>query len=155
MTIARVDAACADEVIVGTFGSERQDAVDQPPGDGDLGGEPAEEEPSLARNPSLEQLRRDLNDDVAVDNFVADFLDLLDIRLTGLQRLLQRGRIEDAVTALLTIETSGLMVGADDLADAAAELRRAVGVANTARVPALLERLTEVCEQTKRRFGRR
>jgi len=100
-------------------------------------------------NPSLQELRRDVNDDAVVDHFVADFLELLDERLLGLERLLQRHRIEDSVTALLTIETSSLMVGAHDLAATAATLRRAVGSADVHIVPGLYDELLAASERTK------
>ncbi len=127
------------------------ESPDQPAEPGEV--EPVNDHVSAVENSSLQQLRQELNDDAAVDHFVADFLDLLDDRLTGLDRFMQRSRIEDTVTALLTIETSGLMVGARELAAIAAELRRAVGDADTRHSAALLLQLHEAGEQTKRLLG--
>lgn len=102
-----------------------------------------------ADNPALRQLRADLGDDSAVDHFVADFVGLLDDRLAGLHHLLARRRIEAVVTALLTIETSSVMVGADRLAAGAKELREAFS-SDTSAVPGLLERLEGAARVAKR-----
>lgn len=99
-------------------------------------------------NPSLRDLRRQV-DDAAVDHFVADFLDLLDDRLTGLHELLLTQRTEEAVTALLSIETSGLMVGANQLAAAAAILRRSLAAGNVHRVETLFAQVIAASEHTK------
>lgn len=101
-----------------------------------------------ADNPSLRDLRRQV-DDAAVDHFVADFLDLLDDRLAGLHELLAAERTEDAITALLSIETSGLMVGANQLAAAAAILRRALAAGETHRVTELLAQVITASVSTK------
>lgn len=101
-----------------------------------------------ADNPSLRDLRGQV-DDAAVDHFVADFLDLLDDRLTGLRELLVAERTEDAITALLSIETSGLMVGANQLAAAAAVLRRSLAAGNHHRVEPLLAQVVAASENTK------
>lgn len=90
-----------------------------------------------------------MNDDTVVDHFVADFLGFLDDRLTGVARLLSGGQVEDAVTALLTIETSSLMVGANQLADAATILRRALSTGETERIDALHGELTAASERAK------
>lgn len=103
-------------------------------------------------NPSLQALRRELNDDAAVDHFVTDFLDLLDERLVSLEQLLRQNRIEATVTALLTIETSGQMVGAADLAAAAANLRTAVSAADARHVPDLYGELLVASAQTQAMF---
>jgi hypothetical protein len=100
-------------------------------------------------NPSLQALRREVNDDRVVDHFVADFLELLDDRLIGLARLLSSRQNEDAVTALLTIETSSLMVGANLLADTAATLRRTVTAGDTAQVPVQFDQLRTATERAK------
>ncbi|MGI8767977.1 MAG: hypothetical protein ACR2I1_02580 [Propionibacteriaceae bacterium] len=105
-----------------------------------------------AKNPSLQALRRELNDDAAVDHFVTDFLDLLDERLVSLEQLLRQNRIEATVTALLTIETSGQMVGAADLAAAAANLRTAVSAADARNVPDLYAELLVASAQTQAMF---
>ena len=100
-------------------------------------------------NPSLVELRREVNDDTVVDHFVADFLELLDDRLIGVARLLGSRQDEDAVTALLTIETSSLMVGANQLAATAAKLRRSVSAGDTAQVSGQFDELRTATERAK------
>ncbi len=75
-----------------------------------------------------------MNDDDVVDLFVADFFAALTDRIRDVAGLLVENRTEACVTVLFTLETSGAMVGADELARAAAALRRAVSGGDGPRI---------------------
>lgn len=89
-----------------------------------------------------------MNDDVVVDLFVADFLAALANRIRDVGGLLSENRTEACVTALFTLETSGAMIGADELTRAAAALRRAVSDGDGPRIGQLYASLVTVgrCE---------
>lgn len=78
------------------------------------------------RNQVLDELRDQLNDDGAVDQFVTDFLALLDARVCSVGASLRAGALSDCAVVLLTLETSSRMIGASQLAEAAAHLRGAL-----------------------------
>ncbi len=101
-------------------------------------------------NSTIRRLRDELGNDAAVDHFVTDFLALLDDRLSSLRGLISRRRVEDSVTALLTIETSSLMIGADELATAATRLRLVVSEQRAEPLTPLLAELDDAATQTKR-----
>ncbi|MGI8457696.1 MAG: hypothetical protein ACR2LI_06255 [Propionibacteriaceae bacterium] len=101
-------------------------------------------------NSAIRRLRDELGDDAAVDHFVTDFLTLLDDRLRSLHVLISQRRLEDSVTALLTIETSSLMIGADELASAATKLRLVVSEQRSDPLTPLLVELEDAAAQTKR-----
>jgi hypothetical protein len=74
------------------------------------------------QNAALDSLRDELGAEAAT-RFVVHYLALLDGRVTGVGELIEQGRIEPAITLLLSLETSSHMVGALDLSACAAELR--------------------------------
>ncbi|MFT3969061.1 MAG: hypothetical protein QM695_01985 [Micropruina sp.] len=78
-------------------------------------------------NRALDDLRDQLEDDVAVERFRQNYLDLLEQRIEEIARAVRAGRGDESVTRLLTLETSSHMVGADELSLRAAALRLAVG----------------------------
>ena len=117
--------------------------------------QPSRAEPGPDGSPvdhrTLRNLRDELGDDAAVDHFVADFLGLLDRRLGTIRELIRTRRTESLVTALLTVETSSLMVGADELAGSAARLRRAITEHSR---QALVERLLSALDSAAERAHR-
>jgi hypothetical protein len=58
--------------------------------------------------------------------FRQDYLDLLDGRVTTIQRLVAADQVEPARVALLSLESSSAMVGADELVAAVRQLRTAL-----------------------------
>lgn len=82
--------------------------------------------PARHDNPALTELRHQLGDDRIVDLFVADFLAVVGERVSSVGQLMRTCQAEECVTALFTLETSGAMVGADRLAQAARDMRRAL-----------------------------
>jgi hypothetical protein len=82
---------------------------------------------------TLRQLSSDIGDTGIVAQFVADYLRLLDGRLSRLDQLLSSGQTDSAVVALLSLETSSAMVGGWDVVAAAQTLRSAVETALTDR----------------------
>lgn len=110
------------------------------------------EPPNGIENSALRELRQELQNDAAVDRFVTDFLALLDHRLTELDRLVGQVRHQDAATVLLTIQTSSQMIGAHELAMAAADLRQALEDPASPETSALLERVHVAAVTTRRLF---
>ena len=84
------------------------------------------------RNAAVDMLRDELGDDVATQ-FVTHYLALLDCRIAGIGQFVEQGRIEPAITLLLTLETSSHMVGASELCRSANLLRLALGQAGADR----------------------
>lgn len=151
-------SAETDAALWGEAASDQARPRTDRPGRASLGpaGPPsAERRPDpLPRSPgspnlALQKLRDDLDDDGAVDRIVGDFLAILDQRVRGLEQLLRTGEPDDAVTALLTLETSGLMVGATELARTAVRLRGAVVEGRTGAFDSLFERLVVAAARTK------
>lgn len=101
-------------------------------------------------NPILRVLRQQVADDAVVDQFIADFLALLDDRMLGLRQLLDAGRAEDSVTRLLSIETSSAMVGAEELAEAAAALIRVLDGGASDQVDDTYGELLRAAERARR-----
>ena len=58
--------------------------------------------------------------------FRQDYLDLLDGRVTKIGRLVALAQVEPAHVALLSLESSSVMLGLTDLADAVRRLRSAL-----------------------------
>ncbi|MFT4294927.1 MAG: Hpt domain-containing protein [Micropruina sp.] len=77
-------------------------------------------------NPALDGLREELGDAV-VDQFLTNYLALLDQRIAEIGQAIDQGKQEECITRLLTLETSSHMVGADELSLRAAALRLALG----------------------------
>ena len=83
-------------------------------------------------NAALDMLRDGVGADAAAQ-FVTHYLALLDGRVTGIGQFVEQGRIEPAITLLLTLETSSQMVGASELCRCAYVLRLALGQAGADR----------------------
>ena len=58
--------------------------------------------------------------------FRQDYLDLLESRVVTIQRLVAADQVEPARVALLSLESSSAMVGADELVGAVKQLRTAL-----------------------------
>jgi HPt (histidine-containing phosphotransfer) domain-containing protein len=79
------------------------------------------------RSTQLSELANEVGHDTGiVERFVMDFLKLLDQRLAAVNEALADADDEGAITVLRSLETTGAMLGAPELADATAALRRAV-----------------------------
>lgn len=92
--------------------------------------------------PALLELTAEVGGDTAVVwQFVSDFLDLLDHRVRAVTSAVSAGNAERAEVALLSLESTSLMVGADAIVRAAGPIRAAVSALDfgTARskLPAL------------------
>jgi hypothetical protein len=77
-------------------------------------------------NGTLNRLVADVGDTAIVQQFVADYLRLLDRRITALDLLLSGPDSEATVISLLTLETSSAMMGGQEVVVVARALRRAV-----------------------------
>ncbi|MFT4225495.1 hypothetical protein [Micropruina sp.] len=93
----------------------------------DAGKQPVDAPGVSSPNVALDDLRDQLDDDAAVERFRQNYLELLEQRIQEIARTIREGRSDEAVTRLLTLETSSHMVGADELSLRAAALRLAVG----------------------------
>ena len=79
------------------------------------------------RSTQLGELANEVGHDTGiVERFVLDFLELLDQRLAAVNEALAEADDEGAITVLRSLETTGAMLGASELVDATAALRRAV-----------------------------
>ena len=114
------------DVSEGPVGAGKQPGDRSPPAKGSVLASRGAPGPTVA---ALRQLASDVgNDFTIVDQFVADYLGLLDQRLTGLARLLQGGQdVETIRVWILSLETASAMIGAHDVVAAARELRKAIG----------------------------
>lgn len=75
----------------------------------------------------LSKLRADLGgDQVVFERFVSDYLSLLDTRVETICADLRAGDVDATVVALLSLETTSVMLGADGVVSAARTLRLAV-----------------------------
>ncbi|MFC7625538.1 hypothetical protein [Microlunatus sp. GCM10028923] len=92
--------------------------------------------------PALVELTKEVGGDTAVVwQFVSDYLDLLEHRVTAVTSAVSAGNAERAEVALLSLESTSLMVGADAIVRAVRPIRAAVsgidfGVARS-KLPAL------------------
>jgi hypothetical protein len=77
--------------------------------------------------------------EAAMDRFVTDYLLLLDGRLDAIRRCLEDSDIEGARVAVLSLESSSLMLGAGQLAGRLSELRSRLDLGPTPQRNALLE----------------
>ncbi|GAB3739291.1 hypothetical protein [Microlunatus parietis] len=92
--------------------------------------------------PALLELTAEVGGDTAVVwQFVSDYLDLLEHRVTAVTSAVSAGNAERAEVALLSLESTSLMVGADAIVRAVRPIRAAVnGVdfgAARSKLPAL------------------
>lgn len=86
----------------------------------------------------------------AMDRFLVDYLQLLDGRVEAIRRCLDDSDIEGARVAILSLESSSLMLGGRPLADRLSELRAHVDLGPTPQRNALLA-LVEVAASAFRR----
>ena len=89
----------------------------------------------------LSDLYRDFAADPSVvDRFVADYVALLDVRLSAIAGFLAAGDHEQAVVAVLSLESTSAMLGVDAVSASAHRLRRAVEDAAPNAAPSSLRR---------------
>ena len=74
-------------------------------------------------------------DDAMMARFVHDYLELLDHRLSSIRDHLEQRNFMTAHVALLSLESTSVMVGADELAQVAGRLREAVEQGDRDMVP--------------------
>jgi HPt (histidine-containing phosphotransfer) domain-containing protein len=91
--------------------------------------------------------------DAMMARFVHDYLELLDHRVASIRSHLEQRNFMTAHVALLSLESTSVMVGADALAQAAGRLREAVEQGERDDVPALLARVGEEADRTRRELG--
>ena len=87
--------------------------------------------------------------------FRQDYLDLLDGRITKITGLVAAQQDEPARVALLSLESSSAMVGADDLRDVVKRLRSALEQGGSDdELDQLTQEMTDVAEGVQQRLGR-
>jgi hypothetical protein len=83
--------------------------------------------------PALLQLTAEVGGDTTVVwQFVSDYLNLLDHRMAAVETAIAAGNAERAEVALLSLESTSLMVGADAIVRTVRPIRAAVGQADFA-----------------------
>ena len=87
--------------------------------------------------------------DAMMARFVHDYLELLDHRLSSIRSHLEQRNFMTAHVALLSLESTSVMVGASGLAGAAGRLREAVEQGERNTVAALLADVTMEAERTR------
>lgn len=85
-----------------------------------------------------------------MDRFVADYLQLLDQRLDTIRRGLDDSDIEGARVAILSLESSSLMLGGRSLAARLGELRANLDLGPTSQCDAMMSQV-EVAASVFRR----
>jgi hypothetical protein len=79
------------------------------------------------RSTELGDLANEVGHDTGiVERFIVDFLTLLDQRLAAVVEAIADSDDDGAVTVLRSLETTGAMLGADELVETTTALRRAV-----------------------------
>ena len=91
--------------------------------------------------------------DAMMARFVHDYLELLDHRVSSIRSHLEQRNFMTAHVALLSLESTSIMVGAEDLAEAAGRLREAVEQGDRDVVPALLAVVGDEAERTRDELG--
>lgn len=91
--------------------------------------------------------------DAMMARFVHDYLELLDHRVSSIRSHLEQRNFMTAHVALLSLESTSVMVGADGLALAAGRLREAVEQGDRDVVPALLAVVDEEAGRTRDELG--
>ena len=91
--------------------------------------------------------------DAMMARFVHDYLELLDHRVSSIRSHLEQRNFMTAHVALLSLESTSVMVGAESLAQAAGRLREAVEEGDRDVVPALLAVVGEEAERTRDELG--
>jgi len=87
--------------------------------------------------------------DAMMARFVHDYLELLDHRVSSIRNHLEQRNFMTAHVALLSLESTSVMVGAGQLAQAAGRLREAVELGERDTVPALLAVVSTEAEHTR------
>ncbi|MGI3782690.1 MAG: hypothetical protein ACRYG2_18155 [Janthinobacterium lividum] len=87
--------------------------------------------------------------DAMMARFVRDYLELLDHRVSSIRSHLEQRNFMTAHVALLSLESTSVMVGAGALARAAGRLREAVEQGERDTVPALLADVSVAAERTR------
>ena len=91
--------------------------------------------------------------DAMMARFVHDYLELLDHRVSSIRSHLEQRNFMTAHVALLSLESTSVMVGAEGLAQAAGQLREAVERGDRDGVPALLAVVGDEAERTREELG--
>jgi hypothetical protein len=91
--------------------------------------------------------------DAMMARFVHDYLELLDHRLSSIRNHLEQRNFMTAHVALLSLESTSVMVGAGRLAQAAGQLREAVEQGERDAVPDLLTVVDAEAERTRHELG--
>jgi hypothetical protein len=73
-----------------------------------------------------------------VDRFVADYLSLLDKRMTAITASLDSDSYDGTFTSVLSLETTSVMIGATEVARAARAIRAAVQQRQDSAIPELV-----------------
>jgi hypothetical protein len=87
-------------------------------------------------------------------SFRQDYLDLLEGRMTTIRRLVGGHQVEAARVALLSLETSSAMAGAEDLVVAVRNLRTALAGGAMGELGSLTTALESEAAATRSRLGR-
>ena len=88
--------------------------------------------------------------DAMMTRFVHDYLELLDHRVSSIRNHLEQRNFMTAHVALLSLESTSVMVGAGGLAQAAGRLREAVEQGERDTVPELLAEVGVEADRTRR-----
>ena len=87
-----------------------------------------------------------------MDSFRQDYLDLLASRVATIRRLVMADQVEPAQVALLSLESSSAMVGAEELVAAVKQLRAALSDRGSADLDPLLDQLDDAAGAARRRL---
>jgi hypothetical protein len=91
--------------------------------------------------------------DAMMARFVHDYLELLDHRVSSIRNHLEQRNFMTAHVALLSLESTSVMVGASGLAQAAGQLREAVERGERDTVPTLLADVSAEADRTRDELG--
>ncbi|SEQ09517.1 hypothetical protein [Microlunatus flavus] len=91
--------------------------------------------------------------DAMMARFVHDYLELLDHRVSSIRHHLDQRNYMTAHVALLSLESTSVMVGAGELAGAAGALREAVEKGERDEVGALLAEVTTEADRARDSLG--
>ncbi len=105
--------------------------------------------------PALRQLTAEVGGDTTVVwQFVSDYLDLLDHRMAAVETAITAGNAERAEVALLSLESTSLMVGADAIVRTVRPIRAAVGLGDFASARSKLSALRRARTTDRTRLER-
>ena len=91
--------------------------------------------------------------DAMMSRFVHDYLELLDHRVSSIRNHLEQRNFMTAHVALLSLESTSVMVGADRLASAAGRLREAVELGERDTVGVLMDQVGAEADRTRHDLG--